>query len=228
MSTDTTANPTPAAPVEPISPMTIEVAATEDSLDSVGNLVDSRGNLLPITGSVYESSAMPGMLAIEVFHGTLYVDADETVTVPSANAIPLARPVTARRLKKVYGKPGEDTIVVSVLMDLDDLIGADMEAFNDAVQAKIIGHNYVGSLMDLGYEVTGHQDGSIVVTVTADASEVFSENLCTNFDECEGVIDDGEGYDGECGDCADKTYAAEHAAEDEDEDEDDSDSDEEN
>ena len=215
MSTNTTPNFTPAAPVVP---MTTTISATVEGLTDVPAIVDGRGNLLPITGEVYTSSAMPGMTAIEVYHGTLYADVDETVLVPSAHANPLAKPVTVDVLKKVYGVPGEDTIVVSVLLDMDDLIGSDMEAVNDTMQAKIIGYDYVGDLMDLDYTVTGHQDGSIVVTVTANASDLFSENLCTNFDECEGTLGDGEGYDGECGDCADRTYAAEHPEGEDDED----------
>ena len=197
-----------------IPPLTKTVPATVQNLADVAAIVDVRGNLLPLTGEVYTSSTMPGMVAIEVEHGTLYADEDETLTVPTASALPLAQPVTVDVLKKVYGMPGDDTIVVSVLLDMDDLIGSDMEAVNDTMQAKIIGYEYVGDLMDLDYDVTGHLDGSIIVTITANASDLFSENLCTNFDECEGTLGDGEGYDGECGDCADRTYAAQHPNED--------------
>lgn len=38
-------------------------------------------SLLPITGEVYESWAMPGMVGIETPFGTMYVDKDELMEV---------------------------------------------------------------------------------------------------------------------------------------------------
>jgi hypothetical protein len=194
------------------------IPATVEALAAHTALVDCRGNLVPITGDVSESSVMPGMLAVETDLGTLYLDEDETVTVPSVHAIPLRKPVSPARLRKVYSTPGKDRdlrhVTVSVLVDVEDLMAEDADI---EIQRLIVGNEWFGSLDDVGFAVTGHRDGKAIVTVVADATDLFGETLCTNFDECEGLIDDGEGWDGECGNCADKTYAAEH---DEDEDED--------
>jgi hypothetical protein len=185
--------------------LTTTVLASAEALAHEATLVDSYGNLTPITGEVYESSVMDGMVGLETDLGTLFIEEGYAVQVPTAHATVLEHPVTPARLKQVYSTGDDSTVVVTLAVDLDTLIEGDIETLNDLADQRILGSHSHVSLMDLTYTVTGHRGSDVLITVTADASQVFDEHLCVNFDECGGTLDDAEGYDGECGDCADQS-----------------------
>lgn len=52
-------------------------------------LVGDQGGITNITGEVYDSSVIPGCKAIEVEHGTLYVDNDEEIGVLDSWPLPV-------------------------------------------------------------------------------------------------------------------------------------------
>lgn len=53
----------------------------DDPERGVLSLAGNHGGLSLITGEVYESNVVQGMLAIETEHGTVYVDRDNEITV---------------------------------------------------------------------------------------------------------------------------------------------------
>lgn len=60
----------------------MQVRQLPDHLEhSPAYLVGDADNLSCITGEVYESSTVPGLMAVETEHGTLYLDPEEEVLI---------------------------------------------------------------------------------------------------------------------------------------------------
>lgn len=65
-----------------MSQITLQVRQLPDYLEhSPAYLVGDVDNLSCITGEVYDSSTMPGLMAVETEHGTLYLDPEEEVLI---------------------------------------------------------------------------------------------------------------------------------------------------
>ncbi|MFD9395006.1 hypothetical protein ACFWBB_31040 [Streptomyces sp. NPDC060000] len=67
-----------------------------------------------------------------------------------------------------------------------------------------------GALLE---ELEGYGDGRLIPPDVEDDEDDEDDELCRN-EECREPLD-GDGYDGECGSCADRTYAAEQGDDDE-------------
>lgn len=57
------------------------IAVTNSNLKPGDEIVGDMGNVSVITGAVYPSGSIPGLLAVETEHGVLYVDPDATTYI---------------------------------------------------------------------------------------------------------------------------------------------------
>lgn len=72
----------PEADLAPAALQGTEKVSAEDLLGSPPEaLVDEYGNALFVTGEVYRSSTVPGMVAVETPFGVLYVEEDSDIRV---------------------------------------------------------------------------------------------------------------------------------------------------
>lgn len=119
---------------------------------------------------------------------------------------PLTRPFTPQQAHRLAD--GEKFLTAVVGIDFDSLLGHDIDSLNETASLAMIGNDYL--LEDISYTVVGgnRQTGQVLVEVTGYIGSWLAEHLCIDFDECGGTLDDGEGYDGYCGNCADRRDAA--------------------
>lgn len=99
------------------------------------------------------------------------------------NTTPLTRPLTLQELRDLTND-GAKHLEVVIRVDLSDLIENDMEWLNDIVNERALPEGWVAGLADLGYGVYDHTkaatplswgDGSVLLHVSADASDVVAE-----------------------------------------------------
>lgn len=108
----------------------------DDPERGVLSLAGNHGGLSLITGEVYESNVVQGMLAIETEHGTVYVDRDNEITVSEDDG----RTLSDRNAESLYTL---NTLLTSFLSDEfgwqtgddDDTADDRDEGLNDAVHA---------------------------------------------------------------------------------------------
>ena len=82
----------------------------------------------------------------------------------------LPKPFDAKSAQRHWSRGGDEKPTLSgvVALYLDDVIGCDVEKFNDLVSRRLTGDEY---LMDISYRVVGVRGQRILVMVTGDASE---------------------------------------------------------
>lgn len=125
--------------------------------------------------------------------------------------VPLARPYTALEAKQAtLDTDGEITAIIAVpLSTLTDGI----DALNEFASQATVGDP--DAMEGIGFTVVGGKAGTdtVFIEVTGTVYDWVQENTCRT-PNCDGPMNDGEGWNGYCGNCADKRYGEDDAAED--------------
>ena len=69
---------------------------------------------------------------------------------------------------------GDGYITGIVAMSVFEMVGVDIDYFNDVVSMKLTGSPL---LMDITYEIIGHEGDDVIFNVTGDASDMVEHNF---------------------------------------------------
>jgi hypothetical protein len=119
----------------------------------------------------------------------------------------LEEPLVGADAVKNYAGFNDGTLTAVILMDLDAIVDYDREKVLDQLNDAVCDTLLSGP----EFTVVGIKAGNLLmIEVTGEPvlDDDEDDDQCSD-DDCDGTTDDGEGYDGLCGNCADATTCSE-------------------